>query len=185
LSFFIDSPYLKTVDEDGIISQYAKSTLCWILEEKRKLPNDRSRRYIYDNGLNMSQAEIEAKLVYQKDFLSRADFVIFKENDKYLIGEILNLQNLDGSTKKARRIAKKFCNRRFGNVGVLANWYLILMNGTLIPIVMNEYQDASSYLCHANPNFFDTINNTVTAELLESMFDLEDQIVCDQLVIKY
>ncbi len=160
-----------------MISEFPKSTLCWLLNEKKKLSNDRSKRYIYDaiRASEQDQANIENSPVFRMDLIQRGDFIVLKEKEKYLLLEVLNFQNFDAATKKAKRISKKFCNRKVTSLAVLGNWHIMSMSGKLIPLVINDYHPIDSYICHANPSFFNISTQTVSAELFNSVFDTEYQ----------
>lgn len=164
---------MKVVDANGINSLIPKSTLCWILNEKKKLTNDRTRRYIFDSP-KFKDVTHEDVPVHKSDVLSRGDYIILKECEQYLLGEILNFQFLNEDSKKGKRIPTKFCKLNDKNIGLLGSWCIVTTTGMLIPLAINELLNSSQYICHVNPKIFDISSKTISNKIIDFISEIEN-----------
>lgn len=170
-SIFSENVSLKTVDTNGNIGFFKKSTLVWLLNDKQKLTNDRLKRYIYDQNQTSSTIHLRDGPIYKEKFIKRGDLIIMEYVNGFILGEVLNFQHMNEKTFKKKRYASNVCNVDASNVGVQAtSWYLIKENQSLQKLVIFDYIKINDYIYHLNEDFIDLQNLQIFDEVIEKLY---------------
>ncbi len=161
---------MKTIDENGSIKLFRKSTLCWILNEKKRLSTDRLLRYKFSEGAP-KKIKISDSAYDKKDHITSGDFVVLREQELYLLGEVLNFQYINETALRWKRFNRKYCSTKADNVGILGNWFIIKPDGNLMPIIINDYLEIDKYLFNVSHDQFNLDNLWISSNVTEFLFD--------------
>ena len=143
-----------------------KSTALYLLQENVQLSNDRLLRVRSDQPSHLLDVE---NVVVVDSFAKVGDFAIFKrfDNDKFLIGKIVQFSYLDGK-KRDRQYSSNFVDvskDSYKSIGVFADWYVISgeeKDGTIFleetDIFTTGYLSMEQYYCKFESGLF-TLND--------------------------
>ncbi len=170
---------MKLQTADGSDSLFRKSTLVWLFNEKMRVSPDRLGRFIVDKQKSAPIANVPMSTdlrvpLYKMNALKKGDFIIMKEDDNLLLGEVLNFMFLGEPKLKDRRFNQNFClisSKR--NIGVSANWYLISDSKKLLKIGINQHLSFKNYCYHIHKIYFDLKNGTLSVDVKEVMLKLQ------------
>lgn len=150
---------MKIIGDNNNISTFKKSTLCWLLNEKVRLPTDRLQRYIHDqrrkDAISNGNRKVNAQSIRQEDAIKKGDFIILKCGNFKVLMEVLNFQYF-AKTLKARRYPKNVCSLNTQeNIGVTGNTHLISETNKLFWNPDSQYLHINNYMCHVEKTLFD------------------------------
>lgn len=173
---------MQIIDDEGQVNKLNKSTLCWILQDKSRLTNDRLKRFIYGKSAAKTSIlqQIEAP-ISQNDFISKGDYVVLLDDSNFWLLQVLNFQILDQKTLKGKRYNKSICSLVSNNsekVGFSGNLFLITSESKIIHKNISKYISVQNYVCHVKKNMFNLNTCEISPEILnycESLIEIVEK----------